>query len=360
MTAPEVAAVLGLSKPTVAAALRKLESHDYVRQQGTRSGRSGQAPVVWGINENAGFVLAVDIGTQWVRLALGNLAGETVHVNRERPESESADMILQALDRGLEKILADSSLSRQAIVYTVIGSPGVVNPVTERMEYSSNLPGWSDQSTVTALKERFDGQFTVMKDVYLAALGEVQYRGKAADFVMLSVGRGVGSAIVHAGQPLHGTHGFAGEVAFLQLGSGRADGDGLSGRGPLEEAASADAMLASAAAEGSAFNTVGELIDAANAGNPAAAAALAREAQLIAYALSSLVVIVDPPLVVLTGSVGLHGRQELADRVGAELQKLLPFKAPSVETGLAGEHATLDGAQALGLDAGWDVLTGAL
>jgi predicted NBD/HSP70 family sugar kinase len=261
--------------------------------------------------------------------------------------------MLHALTAALNGLLAQESVARDAIVYVVMGSPGVVDPASGRLQHASNLPGWDDKATLTALHDVFGPNFLIMKDVYLAALGEAETRNTdgAKDFVLLSVGRGVGAAVVRGGQPLSGANGLAGEIAFLPLGVDPLSPNAPSLRGSLEEAASADAMLAYGQ-----FDAVAELVSAAREGHPKAAEALARESRLVAYALSPLILVVDPPLVVLTGSVGLHGGPEFARSVQHDLAELLPVRVPPIEISTAGELATLRGAETKGIELAWDML----
>lgn len=356
-TAPEIGKRTGLSKPTVGSALRTLQGAGFVRERGYKGGRSGQAPVLWAIDERAGLVLSVDVGTQWVRLGLRSLDGQPRGTFRARSESGSAEHTLHALTESLSGLLAQRGVAREAIVYAVMGSPGVVDPASGRLQHASNLPGWDDTSTITALHDLFGPNFLIMKDVYLAALGEAEARNTdgAKDFVLLSIGRGVGAAVVRDGQPLPGANGLAGEIAFLPLGVDPLNPSAPSLRGSLEEAASADAML-SAGAYGGEFAGVAELVRAAGEGHQGAAEALARESRLVAYALSPLILVVDPPLIVLTGSVGLHGGPDFAQSVRHDLGELLPVRIPPVEISAAGELATLRGAETKGTELAWDML----
>ncbi|UUL75636.1 ROK family protein [Pseudarthrobacter sp. Fe7] len=256
-----------------------------------------------------------------MRLGLRNLNGEPRGTFRARSESGSADDMLHALRDALSGLLAQASVAREAVAYAVMGSPGVVDPVSGRLQHASNLPGWDDKATLTALQDLFGPNFLIMKDVYLAALGEAEARNAdgAKDFVLLSVGRGVGAAVVRDGQPLSGANGLAGEIAFLPLGVDPFSPNAPSLRGSLEEAASADAMLSYGE-----FDGVAELVRAAREGHPRATEALARESRLVAYALSPLILVADPPLVVLTGSVGLHGGPEFAQSVQHDLAEPAP------------------------------------
>ena len=356
-TAPEIGKRTGLSKPTVGSALRTLQGAGFVSAQGFKEGRSGQAPLLWAVDERAGLVLSGDIGTQWVRLGLCTLSGRPRGTVRERSESGSAADVLRALKRALGRLLQQADAEKESIVYSVMGTPGVVDPASGHLQHASNLPGWDAPSTLAALQDLFGPNFIIMKDVYLAALGEAEARAasETKDFVLLSIGAGVGAAVVLGGHPMSGAHGLAGEIAFLPLGVDPLQPGTPSTRGSLEEAASVDAMLSIAGAQRP-FAGIPELMEAAKLGDPAAKKAVENESRLIAYALSSLILIVDPPLVVLTGSVGLLGGPEFARTVRNDLARLLPVKIPSVEASAAGELATLQGAQTRGVELAWDLL----
>ncbi|AMM31659.1 hypothetical protein SA2016_0974 [Sinomonas atrocyanea] len=321
--------------------------------------------MVWGIDRSAGAVLSVDVGTQWVRLALTGLDGERLALWRERPASPSADGVLAALDAGFARVLGEAALDREAIAFVVVGSPGVVHPESGVLEHASNLPGWGEMATLAALRSRFGQALLVVKDVYLAALGEAQARRDTGqdDFVLFSIGRGVGAAVVRAGQTLAGARGLAGEIAFLPLAAPAGEvltAGGPSARGALEEAASADAMLARAAEGGARFGTVAELMEAAREGSTEAEAVVDGEARLAAFALSAFTVVVDPPLIVLAGSVGLHGGAHFAEAVNRHLQSMLPFPVPRVEVSRAGEDAILDGGAEKALQLAWEKLSSSL
>ncbi|GGI01240.1 hypothetical protein GCM10007170_40230 [Arthrobacter liuii] len=240
-----------------------------------------------------------------------------------------------------------------------------MHPETGVLEHASNLPGWGDAATLEELQARFGQDLLVMKDVYLAALGEARLRRERSenDFVLLSIGRGVGAAVVREGHPLSGTHGLAGEIAFLPVtvpSSKAPSTSEPSRRGALEEAASADSMLERAAQAGATYGTVAALMDAAWDGDSAAHAVVERESMLAAFALSAFAVTVDPPLVVLAGSVGLSGGARFAEAVRAQLGSLLPFPAPPIEVSQAGENAILEGGAEKALQLAWEKLSSSL
>src|SRR4051794_24730314 len=71
----ELARVTGLSKPTVSLALTNLERGGVVRTSGVRTGTPGPNAVLYEIRPEAGYVLALDVGREYLRGAIGDVAG---------------------------------------------------------------------------------------------------------------------------------------------------------------------------------------------------------------------------------------------------------------------------------------------
>src|SRR5271166_3395094 len=78
ITRPEIAAATNLSKPTVSAAVTRLEQGGLVRAAGTRAGQRGRKPVSYVVSSRAGFVVGADIGGTNVRVAAADLFGESI------------------------------------------------------------------------------------------------------------------------------------------------------------------------------------------------------------------------------------------------------------------------------------------
>src|SRR5215471_9768959 len=66
----DLARLSGLSKPTVSLALATVEQAGLIREAGQRTGRPGRSALLYEIRPEAGFVLGLDVGAQYVRGAL--------------------------------------------------------------------------------------------------------------------------------------------------------------------------------------------------------------------------------------------------------------------------------------------------
>jgi predicted NBD/HSP70 family sugar kinase len=351
-TAPELATRLGLSKPTVAAALKRLEGAGLVLGLGTQSGSRGRSPALWGVDVTAGAVIGIDLGTRVVQAGIADLGGTVLARHLEPLGGATAAELAAALDRAVNALLRDSGVGEDRVVQLTVGIPGAVDPREDTVHLSANLPALSDPAATAELRERFSSRLELVKDVYLAARGEAAARGpEQGDFALMTIGRGISAAIVHNGEPLTGTRGFSGEIGYLPLTPFGADAPG---RAPLEEAASTSALLAEASARGLGADDIAQLAASAGGGDDAARELLAREVALIAHAAAALAIAVDPPLFVLTGSIPLAAGEPFAAQLHARLVELLPLAAPPVELARAGSEATVRGALAVAVASSWE------
>jgi glucokinase len=111
-----------------------------------------------------------------------------------------------------------------------VGAPNG-NHFTGIIQDPPNL-SWGDVDIVTLLKEKFNCDVSLTNDANAAALGERNY-GIASDmndFVVITLGTGLGSGIFTGGLLLYGTNSLAGEMGHLSIAkNGRACSCGLKG-----------------------------------------------------------------------------------------------------------------------------------
>jgi glucokinase len=121
-----------------------------------------------------------------------------------------------------------------------VGAPNG-NFYSGTIEYAPNLP-WKGVIPLTELMEaKFKLPITLTNDANAAAIGEMMYGAAQGmkDFIMITLGTGVGSGIVANGQLIYGHDGFAGELGHtIVIPDGRYH-SGTGKKGPLEAYASA-------------------------------------------------------------------------------------------------------------------------
>jgi len=245
-------------------------------------------------------------------------------------------------------------MARTSITQTVIGSPGVYDPRRNAMALTGGLSGLSRPAVLTGLREAFGQDLVVENDVDAAALAERAHgHGREfASFAFVWIGTGIGLGLVLDGRLHRGAHGVAGEIAYMPISEGQGtDEEDARRRGALEAAGSASAVVRAARRAGMRGQVSARSVFAsATRGDERAAAVVAGEARLVAKAISAVVTVVDPELVVLGGGIGQA--PGFAAAVTAELRGLSPV-LPEVRVSALGTDAVVDGCLASGTELAW-------
>ncbi len=125
-----------------------------------------------------------------------------------------------------------------------IGVPGIIDMETGMMRKSANLPGWSDYPVRDEIERRLGAKVFLDNDANVAALGE-KWLGAgrdADDMAMLTLGTGIGGAIVLNGKLFYGMSGMAGEFGHVTVEPNGVP-CGCGNRGCAERYASATAIV---------------------------------------------------------------------------------------------------------------------
>src|ERR1022692_2949055 len=228
----------GLSKPTVSLALANVERSGLVRTAGQRTGVPGRSAVLYEIRPEAGYVLGLDIGHEYLRGALTDLTGEILAKAESRSPAASVLKRVGELIRLADGICAAAGIARAQVTQTVLGSPGVYDPGRDAIALPGGMPGLDRPTVLAGLRAAFGQDLVVENDVDAAALAEREH-GHGRDFpsfAFVSIGTGIGMGLVLGGQLHRGAHGVAGEIAFLPIAEGPGDvaDDEVRRRGTLE------------------------------------------------------------------------------------------------------------------------------
>jgi predicted NBD/HSP70 family sugar kinase len=357
----ELARMSGLSKPTVSLALANVERSGLVREAGQRTGVPGRSAVLYEVRPDAGYVLGLDIGRQYLRGAVADITGEVLARTALRTRASSASGRLAELIGLADELCGQAGIQRAAITQTVIGSPGVYDPRRNTITLAGELAAWGKPAVIAELREAFGDGLVVENDVDAATLAEREqgHGREASTFAFVHVGTGIGMGLVIDGNLHRGVHGVAGEIAFMPISAGQgSDPQDARRRGALEASGSAAAVVRAARRAGMRGSvSARRVFAAAAAGDERAAAVVADEAELVARAICAIVTVVDPELVVLGGGIGQA--PGFAASVAAHLRSLSPVM-PEVHVSALGTEAVVDGCLAAGAELAWQRLTSLL
>jgi predicted NBD/HSP70 family sugar kinase len=353
ITRPEISAATTLSKPTVSAAVSRLEHAGLVRAAGTRPGQRGRKPVAYVVSNRAGFVLGGDIGGTNLRVAAADLFGEPIcDLQRPTTKDGSRAVGVQVLEM-ISEVIDQAGASHGRPLALGISAPGVIDRSSGRvtsLAYNVTPEGGFDPLEV--IRDRFDVPVLVDNNVNLAAVGEKWFglaRG-ISTVVYIGIGAGIGMGVIIDNELVRGAHGAAGEIGYLPL-----VGDPFDPRhrlhGGLEDEVAASGILAAFKARGGgegATTSAHQVFELAASGDQTARAVIDHVASLVGAAIATVCAILDPELVVLGGGIGSNPL--LLRPVRGAAAALVPITA-RIETSLLGDRAALQGAIAVALQA---------
>ncbi len=299
------------------------------------------------------LTVGVDLGGHTISAALVERRGETVRIlsrsDRETPESRGLDEVVQIIAGMVDDVSQGRDIS-----FVGIGIPGFLDRSRKKITRLTNFSGLEDVEFLEHLRPALNrrGLSPVLgmeNDANCAAAGEA-FCGAAKgcrDFIVLTLGTGIGSGIFVQGRLVTGAHGMAGESGHMTI-SGKSDircGCGSSGH--LETIASADYIERRALGEGLPpdFRQLWNMRE-----DKRADAIITGALDTLAGGIASLVVVLDPEKVILSG--GMSKARGIAEEVSARTLRQLPLPMRehlNIEVSALGTEAALYGAASISM-----------
>lgn len=193
------------------------------------------------------YVVGIDIGGTNTVFGIVDARGSVLATNSIKTQKHTVlDDYIQELYDELTKLIADNTHISK-IKGIGIGAPNA-NYFNGTIEQAPNLPWKGIIPFADKIQKKFGLPVAITNDANAAAIGEMIYgaaRGMK-NFIMITLGTGVGSGIVANGSLVYGSDGFAGELGHttMRRNNGRLCGCGLTGC--LETYASATGVARSA------------------------------------------------------------------------------------------------------------------
>jgi glucokinase len=314
---------------------------------------SGNSPEI-----ETGYIVGADIGGTSLRLALSGMDGKVLAKWKVSTAGiRDPHEVVRLMEEGVDDLLLQNAIPRSLLRAVAAGAPGVTNVDEGVVIATSYLMGWRDVPLRALLEARLGVPAAVENDVNTAALAESKIgAGKGIrDFIFLAVGTGIGAGIVLNGRLFHGMNWSAGEIGYMLV-PGTSVKPVASGEpGALESIVGGEGIKAQWQSLWREDGTqlprdlvATQIFDHALAGEALAQTVLQRSAQTLAYAIYNLAVVLNCPLFVLGGSVGMHPAlwkltQEILEQRDKRVQ-------PKLVRSTLGPDAQLNGAIHLALD----------
>lgn len=307
------------------------------------------------------LALGIDIGGTGTAFGIVDRRGQIIEKGEMSTKGHpTVQDFIAALTSAVAPLV--TKVGRENIAGVGVGAPNA-NFYTGEIAYAANLPWEGVIPLAKLLQEALHQKVTITNDANAAAIGEMIYGAAKGmkDFILITLGTGVGSGFVANGQLIYGHDGFAGEIGHVTaVRDGRDCGCGR--KGCLETYASATGIVRSAGEwlkqrdDDSVLRTYKGTItskmihDAAVAGDAFALELFEYTGKILGQTLADAVAITSPQAIIFFGGLAMSGEilmKHVRLHMEANLLRVYKNKVALTFSELPDADAAILGASAL-------------
>ncbi len=362
-----LASITGLNKTTISSLVEELIDLRLVHEVGLNPSAGGRPATLLEIDSEAGCIVGVELGVDFVSVVLGTLNGQIrwQRLQEADPGAGQEAMIAQTL-----RLVDDAIASREPADCRLLGlglaTPGTVNIHDGLLIFSPNLQ-WRNVPFGQIFHDHTGLPVLVDNDANTAAVGEHLFgtARQVDDFIFIFAGVGLGGGLFLRGELYRGGSGYAGEIGHTNFMvepyrppcrcGNRGCWETFANQYSLVERMRArleigrSSLVPRLMAEQGVSLSLPLVVQAADAGDAEAQEALAETGSMLGLGVANLVNILNPELVVLGGPASVAGKYYLPAIEQAVRKTALPEIQQQVQVTLStfGQDASLIGALAL-------------
>jgi len=271
------------------------------------------------VTKGKNYLLGIDLGGTNIKIGIVNKKGvcvakKSIPFGGDKTPSQTITRIVDAV----MELIAEKQLSRKLFIGCGIGTPSPIDAKRTKVVNAVNLPGWVNVPIKSDLEKKLGMPVVLENDANVAAYGEkwVGVGKKFHSLVLYTLGTGIGGGIVIDDKLWIGAFGGGAEIGHMIIDiNGNVCGCG--NKGCIEAEASATAVVrefkkeiasgGNSSLSGKECITAKDICDAAKRGDVVAKRVVSRIAVYLATSIVSIVHIIEPEIVVLSGGLAEAG-----------------------------------------------------
>lgn len=163
------------------------------------------------------FAIGVDLGGTFIKAGVVSISGEVLIEDSIPTEAEKGPShVIEQISKIVKKL--NENFKNGEIIGVGIGAPGQVDP-QGGVKYPPNFPGWTVVYLAKEVEKKTGLKSVVDNDANVAAIGEAKFgAGKEhPNFIMVTLGTGIGGGIIIGGKIYRGPTGGAGEIGHVSI-----------------------------------------------------------------------------------------------------------------------------------------------
>ncbi|MEH7384727.1 ROK family transcriptional regulator [Bacillus sp. JJ1521] len=298
----EIAKITGMSPTTITRIVSELHIQGFVRETELVTSGVGRRATLLEICGDVLYTIGIELDKAIIKIGIVNFNGEIVaweSVSRE--ESEKYEETMEKVIFFMKDLISQHQIPLEKFIGVAVGLPGLIDYQNGVVKVSDQLK-WKNVSLASDLSENTGFDVIIDNELKMKIVAE-NYVGKAKDSqnaVLVGIGSGIGSAIILNGQIHRGESNNAGEIGHTVL-----DPTGnvcKCGKIGCLATYISEGAIVSDARKVKDITSIEDVFNSYRHGESWAVNIMDRTTTYIALAISNILCLYDPEVIVLSGS----------------------------------------------------------
>jgi len=298
----EIAKITGMSPTSITRIVNELHEQGFVRETELVTSGVGRRATLLDVCGSVLYTIGIELDKFNVKIGIVNYVGEIIAFESfYRDAIERYEDTLKKLKKNIEELIHINNIPSTKIIGLAIGLPGYIDYKNGVVKVSDQLK-WKNVKLAEDLKQLTSFNVIVDNELKMKVVAE-NFMGMAKDSqnaVLVGIGSGIGAAIILNGEIYRGESNNAGEIGHTMVNpTGNVCNCGKIGC--LATYISEGAILADGRKVKD-LDSIDDVFDAYRNGESWAVNLLDRTAMYIALAISNILSIYNPEVIILSGN----------------------------------------------------------
>jgi N-acetylglucosamine repressor len=298
----DIAKMTGMSPTSITRIVTELQLQGYLRETEAVASGVGRKATLLEVRGDVFYTVGIEIDKSLLKVGIVNYIGEMVSLHKsKRDESESYMETLHKINRVIRKIMDENEIPAAKIMGLAVGLPGYIDYKNGIVKVSDQLK-WKDASLAEDLQKLTSFNVIVDNELKMKIVAE-SFTGKAKNSqnsILIGIGSGIGSSIMLNGEIYRGETNNAGEIGHTVIDpTGNVCNCGKIGC--LATYISEGAILADSRKVKD-ISSIEDVFQSYRNREPWALNIMDRASTYIALAISNLLCLYNPEVIILSGN----------------------------------------------------------
>ncbi|KML46737.1 ROK family transcriptional regulator [Cytobacillus firmus] len=215
----DIAKITGMSPTSITRIVNELQLQGYLRETEAVASGVGRKATLLEVRGDVLYTVGIEIDKSMLKVGIVNYIGEMVSLHKsKRDESESYMDTLHKMNRIIQKIMDENEIPAAKIVGLAVGLPGYIDYKNGIVKVSDQLK-WKDANLAEDLQKLTSFNVIVDNELKMKIVAE-SFTGKAMNSqnsILIGIGSGIGSSIMLNGDIYRGETNNAGEIGHTVI-----------------------------------------------------------------------------------------------------------------------------------------------